>query len=192
MAATESTMLELGTIAPDFALTDVVTGKTVHRDDFRGKPLLVLFICAHCPYVKHIEKSLGKLGADYAGKPVGIVAISANDAVMYPDDGPEGLKQQAKTNGFVFPYLHDESQNVAKAYKAACTPDPYLFDSRFSPGLSRPVRCKPAGQRSSRDRKRAARCNRCGADGQAGFGGAEAVDWMQHQVEGVEQRSWRS
>ncbi|MGB7264912.1 MAG: thioredoxin family protein [Terracidiphilus sp.] len=131
MAATESTMLELGTVAPDFALTDVVTGKTVHRDDFRGKPLLVLFICAHCPYVKHIEKSLGKLGADYAGKPIGIVAISANDAGAYPDDGPAGLKQQAKNNGFAFPYLYDESQDVAKAYKAACTPDPYLFDSNF-------------------------------------------------------------
>jgi peroxiredoxin len=132
MALTESTMLELGTIAPDFALTDVVTGKTVHRDDFRGrKALLVLFICAHCPYVKHIEKSLGKLGADYAGKPLGIVAISANDAVENPVDSPAGLKQQAKDNGFVFPYLYDESQAVAHAYKAACTPDPYLFDADF-------------------------------------------------------------
>ena len=102
MAMTESTMLELGTAAPDFALTDVVTGKTVHRDDFRGKPLLVLFICAHCPYVKHIEKSLGKLGADYSGKPIGIVAISANDATTYPDDSPAGLKQQAKTTGLRF------------------------------------------------------------------------------------------
>jgi peroxiredoxin len=132
MSLTESTMLELGTIAPDFALTDVVTGKTVRRDDFRGKKgLLVLFICAHCPYVKHIEKSLGKLGADYAGKPVGIVAISANDATTHPADSPAGLKQQAKENGFGFPYLYDESQDVAHAYKAACTPDPYLFDSNF-------------------------------------------------------------
>jgi len=132
MAKTESTMQELGTIAPDFALTDVVTGKTVKRDDFKGKQaLLVMFICAHCPYVKHIEKSLGKLGADYAGKPIGIVAISANDAGAYPDDGPLGLKQQAKENGFTFPYLYDESQAVAKAYNAACTPDPYLFDKDF-------------------------------------------------------------
>jgi peroxiredoxin len=132
MALTESTMLSLGAIAPDFALTDVVTGKTVHRDDFRGKKaLLVLFICAHCPYVKHIEKSLGALGADYAGKPIAIVAISANDAVTHPADSPAGLKQQAKDNGFVFPYLYDESQAVARAYKAACTPDPYLFDADF-------------------------------------------------------------
>jgi len=132
MALTESTMLELGTTAPDFALTDVASGKTVHRDDFKGKQgLLVLFICAHCPYVKHIEKSLGKLGADYAGKPLAIVAISANDADNYPADSPQGLKRQAKENGFAFPYLYDESQAVAKAFHAACTPDPYLFDADF-------------------------------------------------------------
>ena len=132
MALTESTMLELGTVAPDFALTDVVTGKTVRRDDFRGKRgLLVMFICAHCPYVKHIEKSLGKLGADYAGKFIGIVAISSNDVTTHPADSPAGLKQQAKENGFVFPYLYDETQDVAHAYSAACTPDPYLFDSNF-------------------------------------------------------------
>jgi peroxiredoxin len=132
MAATESTMLELGTTAPDFALADVVTGKTVHRDDFRGKQgLVVLFICAHCPYVKHIEKSLGKLSADYAGEPIGIVAISSNDVATHPADSPAGLKQQAQHNGFKFPYLYDESQKVAHAYSAACTPDPYLFDANF-------------------------------------------------------------
>ncbi len=90
-----------------------------------------MFICAHCPYVKHIEKSLGKLGADYAAKPIGIVAISANDVTTHPADSPAGLKQQAKANGFVFPYLYDETQDVAHAYKAACTPDPYLFDADF-------------------------------------------------------------
>lgn len=132
MALTESTMLELGTEAPDFSLTDVTTGKTVRRDDFRDKKgLLVMFICAHCPYVKHIEKTLGKLGSDYAGKPVGIVAISANDVTTHPADGPEGLKAQAKANGFPFPYLYDESQAVARAYKAACTPDFFLFDAGF-------------------------------------------------------------
>ena len=132
MSLTESTMLELGTTAPDFALTDVVSGKTVRRGDFRGqKALLVLFMCAHCPFVKHIEKSLGKLGADYAGKPLGIVAICANDVTTHPEDSPAGLKQQAKDNGFVFPYLYDESQDVARAYNAACTPDPYLFDADF-------------------------------------------------------------
>jgi peroxiredoxin len=129
MALTESTMLELGTQAPDFALTDVTTGKVVRRDDLRGKALLVMFICTHCPYVKHIEKTLGKLGDDYAGKPLAIVAICSNDVENYPADRPEGLKTQAANFGFSFPYLHDESQAVARAYKAACTPDFFLFDS---------------------------------------------------------------
>ena len=129
MALTESTMLELGTTAPDFALTDVVTGKIVRRDDFRGKKaLLVVFMCAHCPYVKHIEKALAALGKDYAGQPVGIVAISSNDVATHPADSPAGLKLQAQTYGFVFPYLYDETQAVAHAYKAACTPDFFLFD----------------------------------------------------------------
>ena len=128
MALTESTLLELGTSAPDFALPDVVSGRTVRRDDFRGqKGLLVMFICTHCPYVKHIEKGLAQLGNEYAGK-VGIVAISSNDADNYPDDSPEGLKQQAQRLGFKFPYLYDETQAVARAYDAACTPDIYLFD----------------------------------------------------------------
>ncbi len=131
MALTESTMLELGTTAPDFALPDVVTGETVRRDDFRGlKGLLVMFICTHCPFVKHIEKELATLGADYEGK-LGIVAISSNDAESYPDDSPAGLKRQAQTFGFKFPYLYDEPQQVARAYKAACTPDLYLFDKDF-------------------------------------------------------------
>ncbi len=130
MALTESTMeLELGAEAPDFALTDVVSGKTVRRDDFRGqKGLLVMFICTHCPYVKHVEKGLAALGMDYDGEPVSIVAISSNDAETYPDDAPEGLKQQAETMGFRFPYLYDETQDVARAYHAACTPDLFLFD----------------------------------------------------------------
>jgi peroxiredoxin len=132
MALTESTMLSLGTIAPDFALTDVVTGSIVRRDDFRGqKALLVLFICTHCPYVKHVEKGLSALGKDYAGEPLGIVAISSNDATTYPDDSPAGLKRQAETFGFAFPYLYDETQAVAHAYKAACTPDIFLFDADF-------------------------------------------------------------
>src|SRR5882672_4048693 len=132
MARTESTMLKLGTIAPDFALTDVVSGKTVKRDDFRGqKGLLVMFICPHCPYVKHIEKALALLGNDYADKPIGIVAISSNDTVAYPADNPDGMKQQAASLGFRFPYLFDETQEVAKAYHAACTPDLFLFDADF-------------------------------------------------------------
>jgi len=132
MSLTESTMLELGVTAPDFTLTDVVTGKAIRRDDFRGQQaLLVMFICAHCPYVKHIEKGLASLGKDYAGQPIGIVAISSNDAITHPADSPAGLKRQAETLGFVFPYLYDETQAVARAYKAACTPDFFLFDAGF-------------------------------------------------------------
>ena len=136
MALTESTMeLELGTEAPDFALRDVVSGKTVRRDDRRGKKgLLVMFICTHCPYVKHVEKGLAALGEDYEGKGIGIVAISSNDADTYPDDSPDGLKQQAQRMGFRFPYLYDETQNVAKAYHAACTPDLFLFDGNMKLG----------------------------------------------------------
>src|SRR5438270_12791644 len=130
MALTESTMqLELGSEAPDFALRDVVTGKTVKRDDFRGqKGLLVMFICTHCPFVKHVEKGLAAVDMDYDGQSISIVAISSNDAETYPDDSPEGLKQQAQRLGFGFPYLYDESQDVARAYHAACTPDFFLFD----------------------------------------------------------------
>jgi len=132
MALTESTMLAIGTEAPEFALVDVISGKVVRRDDFLGnKALLVMFICVHCPYVKHIEKDLGILGADYSGKPVGIVAINSNDASYREADGPEGMKIQAEVRGFKFPYLIDESQEVARAYKAACTPDLFLFDEKF-------------------------------------------------------------
>jgi peroxiredoxin len=132
MALTESTMLELGTVAPDFALIDVVTNKTVRRDEVHGaKALLVMFICTHCPYVKHVEKGLAALGKDYEGKPLSIVAISSNDVTTHPDDSPAGMKQQAKTHGLVFPYLYDETQAVARAYKAACTPDFFLFDADF-------------------------------------------------------------
>ena len=128
MALTESTMLELGTTAPAFSLPDVVSGKTVSLKDLSGKPLLVLFICTHCPYVKHVEKGIALLGADYAAKPLNIVAISSNDADSYPDDSPAGLRAQATRLHFTFPYLYDESQQVAHAYLAACTPDIYLFD----------------------------------------------------------------
>ncbi|MGA2672425.1 MAG: thioredoxin family protein [Terracidiphilus sp.] len=132
MALTESTMLELGTIAPEFALTNVITGTTVSLDDFRGrKALLVMFICAHCPYVKHINEGLAGLGKDYATKPLAIFAISSNDVSNHPGDSPEGLKRQAETFGFDFPYLYDETQAVAHAYKAACTPDFFLFDVDF-------------------------------------------------------------
>jgi peroxiredoxin len=133
MPLTESTMLmELGAGAPDFALTNVVTGETVRRDDLRSnKALLVMFICTHCPYVKHVEKGLAALGKDYALKPLGMVAISSNDAATHPEDSPAGLKKQAESQGFVFPYLYDETQEVARAYQAACTPDFFLFDANL-------------------------------------------------------------
>lgn len=130
MAATESTMLALGTPAPDFHLPDVVTGRTVSLQDFADKKaLLVMFICRHCPYVVHVRHELAKLGVDYADKSVGIVAISSNDAEAYPEDAPESLKQMALELGFRFPFLYDESQDVARAYDAACTPDFFLFDA---------------------------------------------------------------
>jgi peroxiredoxin len=130
MAATPSTMLALGTKAPSFELPDVVTGRKVSLKSFEGrKALLVMFICRHCPYVKHVERELARLGKDYLGRDVGIAAISANDAANYHDDAPESLKQQAQENDFTFPYLYDESQATAKAYTAACTPDFFLFDA---------------------------------------------------------------
>jgi peroxiredoxin len=121
--------VDLGTPAPDFHLPDVVTGKMISLDTFADKTgLLVMFICRHCPYVKHIQHELAKLGRDYQDKDLGIVAISSNDAEKYPDDSPESLKEMAKELGFTFPFCYDETQAVAKAYQAACTPDFYLFD----------------------------------------------------------------
>ncbi|WP_448381285.1 thioredoxin family protein [Gloeomargarita sp.] len=129
MARTPSVMVALGTPAPDFHLPDVVTGNMISLDTFAGKTgLLVMFICRHCPYVKHIQHELAKLGRDYQDKDLGIVAISANDAEKYPEDSPESLKEMAKELGFTFPFCYDETQAVAKAYQAACTPDFYLFD----------------------------------------------------------------
>jgi len=129
MAKTLSTMLELGTTAPDFSLPDVVSGETVSLNDFDGKKgLLVMFICRHCPFVKHVEEELAQLGVDYESKDIGIVAVSANDPAVSADDGPESLKEMAAQLGFRFPYLYDESQATAKAYSAACTPDFFLFD----------------------------------------------------------------
>ena len=130
MALTPSTMLALGTKAPDFSLLDVVSGKMISLAAFAGKKaLLVMFICCHCPYVQHVKQELTRLGKDYANKEVGIVAISANDAANYPDDAPEQLKAMAKALGFTFPFCYDESQQTAKAYTAACTPDFFLFDA---------------------------------------------------------------
>ncbi len=129
MVLTPSTMLSLGTPAPDFALPDVVTGQPVTLASAMGKKgLLVMFICYHCPFVKHIHPQLSQLGQDYQTSGVGMVAISANDAEKYPDDAPPSLKKMVDDWSLDFPVLHDETQAIAKAYRAACTPDFFLFD----------------------------------------------------------------
>lgn len=148
--AVPSSMLALGTKAPDFSLSDVAGGQPVSLSSFSDKKaFLVMFICRHCPYVKHVQNELAQLGKDYKDKDIGIVAISSNDPAAYPEDAPWSLKEQAEELGFIFPYLFDETQDVAKAYTAACTPDFFLFnhdrklvyrgqldDSRPSNGIS--------------------------------------------------------
>jgi peroxiredoxin len=154
MALTSSTMLPLGTQAPDFDLPDVVSGKYISLNTLADKQaLLVMFICRHCPFVKHVQQELAKIGKDYIDRGLGIVAISANDIVNYPDDAPDKLKAMAKELGFNFPLCYDESQETAKAYTAACTPDFFLFDrDRYlvyrgqlddsRPGNDKPVNAK--------------------------------------------------
>jgi len=154
MSKTQSAMVELGSLAPAFELMDVVSGKAWGRDDVfatswdddrsdatekmtgGGAPpagrhgLLVMFICVHCPYVKHVEEELARIGRDYEGR-IAIAAISSNDVVAFPQDGPDEMKKQARRLGFRFPYLYDETQEVARAYGAACTPDLFLFDAEM-------------------------------------------------------------
>jgi len=123
-------MLALGTEAPDFSLPDVVSGETVSLSDYADETgLLVMFICNHCPYVKHVRSELAAIGRDYADSGIGIVAICSNDPEVSPGDAPELMKEEAATQGYVFPYLFDESQDVAAAYTAMCTPDFFLFDA---------------------------------------------------------------
>jgi peroxiredoxin len=143
-------MLPLGTKAPPFRLQDT-TGKWVSSEDQKDAPaLLVAFICNHCPYVKHIRSRFAELARHYRGRGAAIIAISSNDAEAYPDDGPEQMAEEARGAGYTFPYLYDESQEVAKAYRAACTPDFFLFDRKHElvyrgqfddsrPGNQRPV-----------------------------------------------------
>jgi len=121
-------MLALGTRAPDFSLPDT-DGTVVSLSDYSGAPaLLVMFICNHCPYVKHVREEIARIGREYGERGVGIVAISSNDAQQYPDDSPELMKIEKESAGYTFPYLYDESQDVARAFRAACTPDFFLFD----------------------------------------------------------------
>jgi peroxiredoxin len=180
MAATASTMLELGTTAPDFSLPDVVSGNAVSLDSFQDKKaLLVMFICHHCPFVKHVKSELAQFGRDYGAKDVGIVAISSNDPAVSADDSPDGLRRMAAEWGFTFPVCYDETQAVAKSYAAACTPEFYLFDQdrklvyRGQLDDSRPSNGKPvtgadlraaidaqlAGREISQDQKPSLGCN---------------------------------
>lgn len=129
MVKTASTMLALGTVAPSFILPDVVSGKTISLKDFGDRQaLLMMFICQHCPFVKHIQVELSRIGQNYSQKSLGILAISANDVDKYPNDSPAKLREMAESLNFNFPICYDESQSVSKAYTAACTPDFFLFD----------------------------------------------------------------
>jgi len=139
MSRTESAMVQLGTIAPDFELVRVSTGDTLTLDDIRGSAkrsaLLIMFVCVHCPYVKHVEEELARIGKDYYGEsgagPIAIAAIQSNDIDQYPEDGPEPMREQATRLGWRFPYLLDTTQEVARSYEAACTPDFFLFDAEM-------------------------------------------------------------
>jgi peroxiredoxin len=180
MARTPSTMLPLGTVAPDFDLPDVVTDERVSLEKFAGaKALLVMFISEHCPFVKHVQHELARLGHDYEPQGLGIVAISANDINNYPQDAPEHLKAMAETLNLNYPLCYDEAQDVAKSYQAACTPDFFLFDQNHRLAYrgqlddSRPGNDKPvtgvdlraaitaalAGQPISTDQKPSIGCN---------------------------------
>ena len=129
MARTPSNMMPLGTSAPEFCLPDTVSGKEVCLSDVRGEiATVVMFICNHCPFVKHVQDELVRLGQEYPARGVSLVAVSSNDAVQYPEDSAENMKALAVSLGYTFPYLYDETQQVARLYDAACTPDFYVFD----------------------------------------------------------------
>jgi peroxiredoxin len=150
--ATQSSMLALGTPAPPFALPDPVTGATVALGDLTGRALVVVFVCNHCPYVRHVAAGLAELGTDMTARGVAMVGISSNDVATYPQDGPGQMAQEARRHGWTFPYLYDETQEVARAYSAACTPDTFVFDGErrlvyrgqldnSRPGNGKPVTC---------------------------------------------------
>jgi thiol-disulfide isomerase/thioredoxin len=129
MAKTPSSMLALGTLAPEFSLIDVVSRQTVNMNQSTDKvATVIMFICNHCPYVKHVNAELVRLAKDYSDKNVRFIAINANDAKQYPDDSPAHMREKAVELGYPFPYLFDETQEVARAYQAACTPDFFVFD----------------------------------------------------------------
>jgi thiol-disulfide isomerase/thioredoxin len=133
MALTPSNMIALDTIAPEFTLKDVISGKQLSLSEMKSPvATLIMFICNHCPYVKHIQHELAQLAKDYQPKKIAFIAINSNDIETYPDDSPEKMKETAERLNYTFPYLFDETQEVAKAYRAACTPDFYLFDKRLN------------------------------------------------------------
>ena len=130
MARTPSNMLPLGTLAPEFSLPDTVSGKKLTLQALKGRQgTVIMFICNHCPFVKHVNAELAQVGRDYQEEGIGFIAISSNDVENYPEDAPDLMQAVAKAEGYSFPYLYDETQEVAKAYDAACTPDFYLFDA---------------------------------------------------------------
>jgi len=132
MALTPSNMLPLGTVAPEFALRDVISGREITLNEIMDeKGMLIMFVCNHCPYVKHVQEQMVALSADYHGKGIGIVAISSNDVEAYPEDSPDAMRETAKKWQYSFPYLYDETQLVARAYDAACTPDFYVFNASY-------------------------------------------------------------
>lgn len=132
MALTESKMLPLGAKAQDFKLPDTISGKDISLSDVQSdKATVIMFLCNHCPYVIHVNPEIVRLAREYQEKGVGFVAISSNDVAKYPQDGPEEMKKHAEKVGYPFPYLYDESQETARAYDAACTPDFYVFDGRM-------------------------------------------------------------
>ena len=132
MVATPSKMLELGTLAPAFTLPDTISGQTMSLNELKSdQATVVMFICNHCPFVKHVNAQLVQLAKDYQPKGITFIAISSNDVENYPEDSPEKMKKYAQKLGYPFPYLYDESQDVAKAYRAACTPDFYIFDGNL-------------------------------------------------------------
>jgi peroxiredoxin len=126
--AAQSTMIALGTQAPEFSLHNAVDGRKIARDQYAGQPLLVMFICNHCPYVVHVRSELGRLARDYGPKGLAMVAINSNSTQSHPEDGPENMKKLALSEGWPFPFLFDETQQVARSYHAVCTPEFYLFD----------------------------------------------------------------
>ena len=175
-------MLALGTPAPHFTLPEPATGGTVSLDDLAGSALVVTFICNHCPYVKHVAAGLAALGRDLADQGVAMVAISSNDVVTYPQDGPDQMATEARRHGWTFPYLYDETQDVARAFSAACTPDTFVFDGErrlvYRGQLDNfPPRerfagdgCRRPGGGRRRTRRAASRCR------------PATVDRMRHQV----------